>query len=226
MSVEPHADPTALAQAVALHNAGQSDAALHLCRAALARSTARPPHAGLLQLLATLCLARGEFAEAVQALTAVLASHPAHPPALRLLAHAAYEQGRALHAQQRAAPARDAFLLATQAAPTLVPAWFALALAHEDCQAPNDAAAALVRLLSLDPDHVQALINLGLLQQALGQLEDALGCYARAWRLQPQLFGRIAHALATPACGTMWLHADALKATLSSLSSTAIKSRV
>jgi hypothetical protein len=33
--------------------------------------------------------------------------------------------------------------------------------------------------------------------------------------LQPQLFGRIAHALSTPACGSLWLHAEHLKAALS-----------
>jgi tetratricopeptide (TPR) repeat protein len=209
------AEQAALAQAVSLHNAGQSDAALLLCRNALARSGTQTPHAGLQQLLATLLLAQGQFADALQAIAPVLAQHPAHAPALRVQAHAAYEHGRQLHAQKHAAAARDALLQATQAAPTLVPAWFALGLAYEDCHAPAQAAAALRQALALQPDHVQALINLGLLEQALGRLNEALTCYARAWRLQPQLFGRIAHALSTPACGCLWLHPDQLKTALS-----------
>jgi tetratricopeptide (TPR) repeat protein len=210
-------DQAALAQAVALHNAGQSDAAMQLCRAALARSAQQPSHAGLQQLLATLLLARGEFGNAQRAIASVLAQHPTHAPALRLMAQAAYEHGRVLRTQKHPAPARDAFLQATQAAPGLVPAWFALALAYEDCHAPAQAIAALEHLLTLEPKHVQALINLGLLQQATGRLDAALRFYARAWRLQPQLFGRIAHALSTPACGCLWLHADQLKAALSRL---------
>jgi tetratricopeptide (TPR) repeat protein len=203
-------EQAALAQAVALHNAGQSEAAMQLCQAALAQSSTQPPHAGLQQLLATLLLAQGEYAGALQAIAPVLAQHPTHAPARRVRAQAAYEQGRVMQAQQRLADARTAFLQATQAAPDLLPAWFALALVCEDLQAPADAATALRQLLRQDPQHVQAWLNLGLLEQRLGHLEEALNCHARAWQLQPALLGRITMALCSQSSGALWLHAPDL----------------
>jgi len=49
-----------------------------------------------------------------------------------------------------------------------------------------------------------------------GQLDAAMRAYGRAYRLREDTFGRIAHALATPNVGRVWLDLDALGASLRS----------
>jgi predicted Zn-dependent protease len=202
----------ALAEAVALFNRGQAPAALQRCRQALATA---PRHPGLQQLLASLLLAGGDAGAALSTIAPLLASHPDHAPARQLAAQAGLRQGALLI--ERGEPAAAAALLRglTQAQPELIAAWFLLALACEDLHAHDEAAAALGQVLAREPGHVEARLNLGLIEQARGRLDAALDQHALAWRLRPALFGRIAMALCSQPCGAVWLDADALAQELS-----------
>ena len=202
----------ALSSAVALFNAGQTAAALQRCQQGL---TAQPAHPGLLQLLATLLLASGDAAAALAAIEPVLLHHPGHAPALRLAEQAALRHGAALI--ERGQPAAAAGLLRrlTLAQPAVVAGWFLLALACEDLHAIDQAAAALTQVLARQPDHVEARLNLALIEQARGHLDAALDHHARVWWLRPALLGRITMALCSQRSGAVWLTADALLQELS-----------
>ena len=197
----------ALAGAVALFNAGQTAAALQHCQQAL---TAHAGHPGLLQLLATLRLATGDAAAALAAIEPVLRHHPGHAPALRLAEQAALRHGAALIEQGQPAAAAGLLRRLTLAQPATVAGWFLLALACEDLHATDEAAAALAQVLARQPDHVQARLNLALIEQARGHLDAALDHHARVWRLRPALLGRITMALCSQRSGAVWLTADAL----------------
>ncbi len=69
-------------------------------------------------------------------------------------------------------------------------------------------------MLALNPDRVDALVNLGIVLQEAGRLDDALRAYGHAYRRREETFGRIAHALATPATGRLFLNLDDLRAEL------------
>jgi tetratricopeptide (TPR) repeat protein len=64
--------------------------------------------------------------------------------------------------------------------------WFALALEHDsDPAARAEAVAAYERVISIDPQHVDALINLGMLCYDQANLEKAADCFKRAAQLAP-----------------------------------------
>ncbi len=153
-------------------------------------------------------LAQNEPARAADLLQALTADQPA-------LGEAWYAYGSALYAAGKPGLSRAAFLTTTRCLPTLVPAWFALALACEDLHHHDEAAAALTQVLALAPDHVEALINLGLVEQTRGRLDTALDLHARAWRLQPDLLGRITMALCSQRAGAVWLNSAGLVQELS-----------
>jgi tetratricopeptide (TPR) repeat protein len=167
--------------------------------------------------LARHALDRGQAQQAVDWLAAVAAEAFAPPEVW-------YDHARALRSAGRPDQARAAFdallhrlaALPDQAAAQAVrvPACFGLALACEDEGNLPAAAAALAQVLTWQPDHVQALINLALIEQRLGHLDAALDLHARAWRLQPAEFGRIAMALSSQSTGVMWLQPGALQQVL------------
>ena len=99
-------------------------------------------------------------------------------------------------------------------APDNVDAWFKLSLARQDLRDFDGAIAALERVLAASPERVEAQVNLGIVLQESGRIDDAMRAYGRAYRLRPQTFGRIAHALATPGVGRLWLDLDDLRAEL------------
>lgn len=70
-------------------------------------------------------------------------------------------------------------------------AWFLLALQHESQAAPVKAIEAYEHVLSVNPRHLDAVINLGMLYYEQADLEKALGCFQRAVELYPQ--SAIAH---------------------------------
>lgn len=64
--------------------------------------------------------------------------------------------------------------------------WFLLALQHESQAATAKAIDAYDRVLSINPEHLDALINLGMLHYEQANLEKALHCFERAIERDPQ----------------------------------------
>jgi cytochrome c-type biogenesis protein CcmH/NrfG len=123
-------------------------------------------------------------------------------------------QGDAALAQRDLPAASQALERAVALAPDNADAWFKVSLARQDLRDLDGAITALERVLATHPDRVDALVNLGIVLQESGRIDDALRAYGRAYRLRPQTFGRIAHALATPNVGRLWLDLDELRGEL------------
>jgi tetratricopeptide (TPR) repeat protein len=185
-------------------NAGQAERARMLCEHAAAT---HPPHAAVHQLLAVLDLQRDHVPQARQHAAASLALRPDHVPTL-LVAHDA----------ARAAGAWSDALLALEQVVRLAPdhaqAWFQLSLLRQDLHQLPGAADALRTVLQLDPQRADAAVNLGIVLQESGCVDEAMRAYGQAYRLREDTFGRIAHALSTPSAGRLWLSLDALRAAL------------
>jgi tetratricopeptide (TPR) repeat protein len=99
-------------------------------------------------------------------------------------------------------------------APENTQAWFQLALVRQDLHDLNGAANALRQVLRIDPRRADAEVNLGIVLQDSGDMDAAMRAYGRAYRIREDTFGRIAHALATPGVGRMWLNLADLRAEL------------
>jgi predicted TPR repeat methyltransferase len=96
-------------------------------------------------------------------------------------------------------------------APADPDAWFKASLARHDARDFDGAAAALREVLRLDPLRAEAAVNLGIVLQDAGRLDEAMAAYGQAVRLRADTFGRIAHALATPGAGRLYLNLDDLR---------------
>ncbi len=203
-----------LARAIALYNAGSRREAGALCRELLQRD---PGHPAVHQLLAVLALDDKDFEVATQHAARSLSPRPDHLPSLRLAARAWYEVGRIRQERSDAQGALEALERAVAHAQDLAPAWFALALVHEDLGQLDNARASLERLLKLEPGNPEALVNLGLLLQQAGDIDAAMQRYALAYAQRPDTIGRIANALASLPTGRLWLRLDDLKAELAGL---------
>ena len=203
----PHiADLVALA--VRLVNANQTQRARVVCEQAVA---AWPPHPAVHQLLAVLDMQAGQPASALSHAALSLKLRPGHVPTLLLLGDAAL-------AQHDLPAATQAFERAVTLAPENADAWFKVSLVRQDLRDLDGTIAALERAVAINPERVDALVNLGIALQEGGRLDDALRAYGRAYRLRAQTFGRIAHALATPNVGRLWLNLDDLRAELAAAS--------
>ena len=185
-------------------NAGLHERASLICQQA---TQAHPPHAGVLQLMVWLELRQGRFAFAHRLAVQSLALRADHLPTLRLAADAAQAAGapeQALQAAQRL----------VELSPDGAEAWFAKALSHQDLRQFDGAAAALREVLRLQPQREDAAVNLGIVLQESGAVDAAMQAYRQAYRLSPETFGRIAHALAAPSSGCLWLDLDDLRTAL------------
>lgn len=143
-----------------------------------------------------------------------VATLPPHPAVQQLRAVLALQQGDAEQAVEFAAAS---LALRPGHAPTeqiAADAWFRLALARQDRRDFAAAAQALREVLRLAPGRAEAEVNLGIVLQELGEIDAAMQAYARAYRAREDSFGRIAHALAAPNAGRLWLSLDALRAEL------------
>lgn len=201
----PHiADLVALA--VRLVNANQPQRARVVCEQAVA---AYPPHPAVHQLLAVLDLQSGRPADAAAHAALSLKLRPDHVPTLLV-------RGDAALAQRDLGAASQALERAVALAPDNADAWFKVSLARQDLRDLEGAIAALERAIAANPERAEALVNLGIVLQESGRVDDALRAYGRAYRLRAQTFGRIAHALATPDVGRLWLTLDDLRAELAS----------
>lgn len=224
-----------IAEAIGHAGAGRSDAAIRVCENALA---GQPRHPALLQLLATLLLQRGDSARAAKIIAASLALRPDHGPSLLVAGDAARASGdvpaalehhrracelmperadawhalaQTLVAAGRPAEAESAHLRTIALVPGHAPAWFALALVRQDRRDFEGAVAALEHLGRIAPPRAEVELNLGIVLQETGRLDEAMRAYGRALRLADTSFGRIAHALAAPGNGRLWLDLDALR---------------
>ena len=193
-----------IALAVRLVNATQPARARIVCEQAVA---AWPAHPAVHQLLAVLDVQAGQAASALSHATLSLRLRPDHVPTLLVLGDAALAQ-RDLQA------ASQALERAVALAPDNGDAWFKVSLVRQDLGDLDGAITALRRVLAGSPERVDALVNLGIVMQESGRIDDAMRAYGQAYRLRPQTFGRIAHALATPGVGRLWLDLDELRAEL------------
>lgn len=193
-----------LALAIAHVNAGQPERAKLLCEHTLA---GHGPHPAVLQLLAVLCLKQGQLEAATSAIAASLSLRPDHLPSLLVAGDVARA---AAHWQD----AERALARAVVLSPTHVDAWFALALTRHDLRDLAGAEAALRQVLGLVPQRAEAEVNLGIVLQDAGRIDEAMGAYGRAFRLREDSFGRIAQALSAANVGRLWLDLDALRTAL------------
>lgn len=142
------------------------------------------------------------------------ATHAPHPAVLQLLAVIALQEGDATAAAEFATAS---LVLRPGHGPTLrvaADAWFQVSLArHADGDAAGEALA-LREVLELEPERVEAEVNLGMALQDKGQIAEAMRAYGRAYRAREDTFGRIAHALSSAHVGQLWLNLDDLRAAL------------
>ena len=143
-----------------------------------------------------------------------VATHPPHPAVQQLLAVISLQDGDAAAAAEFAAAS---LALRPDHAPTLrvaADAWFQRSLARHGAGDLAGEAQALREVLRLAPERVEAEVNLGIVLQDGGQIDAAMRAYGRAYRAREDTFGRIAHALAVPNVGRLWLNLDDLRAAL------------
>jgi cytochrome c-type biogenesis protein CcmH/NrfG len=193
-----------LAQTIALLNAGQNEEAEALCNSLL---SLHPQNAALNQLAAVVRAGRQRWSEARAHIQRSLASRPQHLPSLQIAARIAREMSDA-------PGLRDALAQIARLQPHSAAAWFALSLAFHDTRDTAAEQEALERVLALEPAHVEALVNLGIVRQERGDLGGAMHCYGRAYRLRADTFGRITNALCSERTGALWLDLDALRQAL------------
>ncbi len=204
MSVRQAAVEELLELAIRHVNAGQRERARVLCELAEAR---HPPHAAILQLLALLDLQQGDAAQALRRAHRSLALRRDHLPTLRVAGDAARAAGEPRAALQTLE--RSVVL-----APDDAGAWFQLSLVRQDLRDLDGTILALREVLRLSPEQAEAYVNLGIVLQDLGRVDEAMREFARAFLLQENTFGRIAHALAASNVGRLWLKIEDLRATL------------
>ena len=193
-----------IALAIRLVNANQPQRARIVCEQPVA---AWPAHPAVHQLLAVLDLQAGRPASAREHAALSLRLRPDHVPTLLVLGDAAL-------AQRDLAAASVALERAVALAPDQAEAWFKVSLVRQDLRDLDGAIAALERVLAINPQRADALVNLGIVLQEAGRMDEAMRAYGRAYRLREDTFGRIAHALATPSVGRLWLELDDLRAEL------------
>jgi len=196
-----------IALSIRLVNANQPERARIVCEQALAMFE---PHPAVHQLLAVLDLQDGHVAAAREHAVRSLTLRPDHVPTLLVM-------GDITLAQHDLRAASQSFERAVALAPEQPEAWFKAALVRQDLHDLPGAVAALERVLAAQPERVDALVNYGIVLQECGRLDDALRAYGRAFGLREQTFGRIAHALATPGTGRLWLNLDDLRTELRAL---------
>jgi len=156
----------------------------------------------------------GQRDRARQLCEQAVATYPPHPAVQQLLAVMALQDGDVTAATDLAA---TSLTLRPGHAPTVAlaaEAWFQRSLARHDEGDLTGEVNALREVLRLSPERAEAEVNLGIALQDGGAIDAAMHAYGRAYRLREDTFGRIAHALATPNVGRLWLDLDALRAAL------------
>jgi len=141
-------------------------------------------------------------------------AHPPHAAVQQLLAVLSLQEGNAAAAVELA---KTSLALRPGHAPTVrvaADAWFQLSLVCHDRGDLAGEAQALREVLRLAPERVEAEVNLGIALQEVGETDEAMRAYGRAYQAREDTFGRIAHALAAANVGRLWLSLDELRAAL------------
>jgi len=147
------------------------------------------------------------------------AAFPPHPGVLQLLALLNLQDGRITEAAHHAEASLALRAAHTPTQQLAGEAFFQLSLQRHEANDRDGEIEALQQVVKWMPQRAEALVNLGIALQEQGCIDEALTAYGRAWRLRPEeTFGRIAHALATPGSGRMWLKLDDLRAALADAS--------
>jgi tetratricopeptide (TPR) repeat protein len=144
--------------------------------------------------------------QAREAWRAILKIIPQHQEATARLGRLAWEDGD--HSTAASLLERAA----TGEAPASV--WFDLGLVRQDLRDHAGSAAAYRKAIEIKPDHAEAALNLGVVLQESGDIDNAMRAYAHAYRLRPSSFGTIAMALTSGSHGRMWLDEAALRKAL------------
>ncbi len=174
----------------------------------------RPTTADDLLALAVRHVNAGQAERAALLCEHALATQPAHAGVLQLLAWLKLERGDAVEAStltERSLALRPAHAPTAHVA---ADAWFQRSMRHQDEREFEAAADALHAALRHAPERAEAEVNLGVVLQELGRIDEAMQAYGRAYRLRDDSFGRIAHALAALPSGRLWLWLDDLRTEL------------
>jgi Flp pilus assembly protein TadD len=78
------------------------------------------------------------------------------------------------------------------------------------------AAEAYRKALEQRSDDAEAAVNLGIVLQDMGDMDDAIAAYRTAYSLRPDTLGAIAMSLTSAPRGRLWLDRQALQRTLKS----------
>ncbi|UWU24363.1 tetratricopeptide repeat protein (plasmid) [Rhizobium sp. CB3060] len=92
--------------------------------------------------------------------------------------------------------------------------WFELALVRHDLQNLDGAAEAYQRVLEMNADAPEAAVNLGVVLQEAGRMDEAMAAFSTAYALDASTFGVIAMALTSAPCGRLWLDEEVLRQSL------------
>lgn len=162
-------------RAVHKHLEGDFEAAVLLCRHALAAEAA---HAPAYNHLGRALHNMGRADEALNAFRAATAAMPSYAEAWHSLGHA-------LRARGDFAGARSAFEQALGHCPGLDRARLDLGIVHQAMDEVDLALTQYRQLLDADPDHIDALLNSGLALQLVNDSAGARSCYRRVLELEP-----------------------------------------
>jgi tetratricopeptide (TPR) repeat protein len=150
----------------------------------------------------------GNTPAARDAWSTVLNAKPTSREALKRLSGLARERGALVEAEQLLERA-----VALEDHPGI---WFELALVRQDLQKFDGAAQAYRRVLDINADTPEAAVNLGIVLQEAGRMDEAMTAFSTAYALNASTFGVIAMALTSAPCGRLWLDEEVLRESLAS----------
>ena len=198
-----------MAKAIALHQAGDVDAAEPLYLQAEAQL---PDHPDIQHSLGLVAHQRGKHAEAISRIQTALKGHPDHPiyysnlglaqaalgeldaaidsyrKALAIhpdFAQAYFHLGNALRAKGDAEEAMACYQNAFQLQPTHAEACYNLGMTLGELGRMEEAALCYQKAIGINPNYADAYGNLGNTFKALGRLQEAVQCYQRMIALLP-----------------------------------------
>jgi tetratricopeptide (TPR) repeat protein len=141
-----------------------------------------------------------------EAWSVVLDAKPTSREALSRLSALARDRGALVEAEQLLERA-----VALEDHPGI---WFDLGVVRHDLRKFDSAAEAYRRVLEKNADAPEAAVNLGVVLQEAGRIDEAMAAFSTAYALDGSTFGMIAMALTSAPCGRLWLDETALRQSL------------